>query len=142
MKDEGLRGVHFSQKPDGSWQAIHEASGRVAHGLDEEEAKKAIKDLLGMDEAGDFTEPTTHEIFEGTARDIALYLEGPVSEMLAFHSGFARLDSYQDGMAQIRLGGGCQGCPSSRITLMNGVFKELQEKFGEDVVREVQPVLE
>ncbi len=142
MDNKELQGVTFSQKPDGSWQAKHEASGRIAHGLDEQETRDAIQKLLGMDEQGEFKEPLTNDLFEGKAREIALYLEGPISDMLSLHSGFARLDSYQEGFASIRLGGGCQGCPSSRITLMNGVFKELQEKFGEDVVREVQPVLD
>ncbi|NRA65181.1 MAG: NifU family protein [Pseudobacteriovorax sp.] len=140
--DSSIASVVFSEKLDGSWQALHEPSGRVTHGLTKNEAEVAMKEALGMNESGEFSEPLTSDLFEGVAKDIALYLEGPVSTMLAFHSGFARLESYQNGSASIRLGGGCQGCPSSRLTLMNGVYKELQEKFGEDIVRDVLPVLD
>lgn len=142
MNIESLKnqGVNLSEKLDGSWQAVHEASGRVAHGLTAEEAADAMNLLLGKDSDGEFKEPLTSDMFDGVAKDIALHLEGPVSEMLAFHSGFARLDSYLDGVASIRLGGGCQGCPSSRLTLLGGVYKDLQDTFGEEVVREVLPV--
>lgn len=141
---ESLNGVKTSQKPDGSWQALHEASGRVTHGLSESEALDDMRQLLGLIEAGDdlAKEPLTSDRFEGVARDIALHLEGAVSDMLALHSGFARLEAYQDGLATIRLGGGCQGCPSSQITLMNGVLRDLQDTFGEEVVMDVQPVLD
>lgn len=137
-----LQGVVSSQNDDGTWQAYHEASGRHTVGASQNEAETAMKELLGMTEDGQFDEPLTSDLFEGTAREIALYLEGPVSNMLALHSGFARLEAYQEGMATIRLGGGCQGCPSSRITLLNGVLRDLQDHFGEDVIVDVQPVLD
>ena len=134
--------VNISQKVDGSWQALHVPSGKTAHGLSQEEARESMKGLLGMDDDGSFSEPKTSDMFDGIAREIAEYLEGPVSSMLAFHSGYARLEAYAEGIASVRLGGGCQGCPSSRITLMNGVFKELQEKFGDEAILDIQPVVE
>ena len=137
-----LNSVVISKKLDGSWQALHVPSQRVAHGLSKEEAEDAMRDLLGMTEQGQFTEPPTSDQFTGLAREIALHLEGPVSDMLALHSGFARLDSFVDGIAQVRLGGGCKGCPSSLITLANGVKRDLQDKFGEEQVVDVVPVLE
>jgi Fe-S cluster biogenesis protein NfuA len=139
---ESLQGVVVKQKVDGSWQAVHEASGRITHGLSEQEALEAMRDLIGMGENTVSARDLTSDQFEGTAREIALYLEGPISDMLALHSGFARLEGFQDGLAMIRLGGGCQGCPSSRITLLNGVFRDLQEHFGEDTIVDVQPVLD
>lgn len=139
---EELASVVFREKVDGSWQATHEPSGRVAHGLTKEEAKAAMIDALGMKEDGSFEEPATSDRFEGIAQEIALYLEGPVSEMLKLHSGFARLEAYQNGTAMVRLGGGCQGCPSSLLTLSGGVKSDLQHKFGEDVVVDVMPVMD
>ena len=136
-----LNAVEFKEKLDGSWQATHTPSGRVTHGLSQEEAEASMIELLGLEKDGSSSEPLTSDLFEGTSREIAVYLEGPVSKMLELHSGFARLEAYSDGLATIRLGGGCQGCPSSRITLMNGVFKDLQDRFGEDVA-DVQPVLD
>ncbi len=139
---DSLHAVVLKEKLDGSWQALHEPSGRVTHGLTEDEAKNAMRDLLGIDEDGQFGEPKTSPRFEGVAQEIAIHLEGPVSQMLALHSGFARLEAYQDAIATIRLGGGCEGCPSSRITLMNGVKRDLQDKFGEEIVIDVFPILD
>ncbi len=137
-----LPSVTLLASDDGGWLALHEPSGRGVQGETPEEAEAGMRDLLGMDREGVFGEPTTSDRFEGVAREIAEYLEGKVSEMLALHSGYARLEAYQDGIATIRLGGGCQGCPSSRLTLMNGVKRELQDTFGEEQVMDVYPVLD
>jgi Fe-S cluster biogenesis protein NfuA len=139
---EDLASVVYSEKLDGSWQAIHEHSLKTAHGLTREEAEKAMSELLGIQDDGTFDEPPTSDRFDGLARDIALYLEGPISEMLKLHSGYARLEAYQAGNVQVRLGGGCQGCPSSLITLSGGVKADLQHKFGEDIVADIIPVLD
>ena len=61
--------------------------------------------------------------------------------MLAFHSGFARLEAFDNGIAHIRLGGGCQGCPSSTMTLLNGVQQQLHERFGEESIVDIVPVM-
>jgi len=135
-----LQSVVISSKADGSWQATHVPSGKVAHGLTKDEAEDAMREQLGMDEQGAFGEPLTSSQFTAQAQDIAVYLEGPVSAMLALHSGFARLEAYEAGLAHIRLGGGCSGCPSSTMTLVNGVLQMLQEQFGEEVITDVIPV--
>lgn len=135
-----LQSVVTSKKADGSWQSMHVPSGKVAHGLSKEESEDEMRSLLGLDAAGQFGEPLTSDRFSGTARDIAEFLEGPVSDMLALHSGFARLEAYESGIAHIKLGGGCQGCPSSTMTLVHGVQTQLQEKFGEEAVQDVIPV--
>jgi Fe-S cluster biogenesis protein NfuA len=135
-----LQSVVISKKVDGSWQALHVPSGKVSHGESKDEAEVAMRELLGMDEAGAFEEPLTSDRFSGISKDIALFLEGPVSEMLSYHSGFARLEAYESSVAHIRLGGGCQGCPSSTITLINGVQQQLIEKFGDENILDVVPV--
>ena len=141
MSDE-MQSVEFTEKVDGSWEARHVPSARVVHGLSQDEASEAMRELLGMDASGEFTEPLTSNRFEGVGKQIAEYLEGPVSEMLAFHSGFARLEGFENAIASIRLGGGCQGCPSSLLTLAGGVKRELQDEFGEDVIVDVLPVMD
>jgi Fe/S biogenesis protein NfuA len=136
-----LQSVVISKKVDGSWQATHVPSGKVSHGLSKEEAEDGMRSLLGMDDEGGFAgEPLTSGRFSGQSKEIAEFLEGPVSEMLALHSGFARLEAFDQGQAHIRLGGGCQGCPSSTMTLVNGVFQLLQEKFGEETITDIIPV--
>lgn len=136
-----LQSVVISQKVDGSWQALHVPSSKTTHGLTKDEVEEAMRSLLGMDEEGEFAEPVTSDRFSGLAKDIAEYLEGPVSELLASHSGFARLEAYQEGIAHVRLGGGCQGCPSSMMTIVHGVKRDLQGRFGEEIVADVEPVL-
>lgn len=138
-----LQSVVIAKKLDGSWQATHVPSGKVAHGLSKEEAEDSMRGLLGMDDTGEFSgEPLTSPRFSSLQKEIAEFLEGPVSEMLALHSGFARLEAYEAGQVHIRLGGGCQGCPSSTMTLVNGVFQMLQERFGEEAISDVVPVHE
>ncbi len=134
-----LQSVVINQKEDGSWQAVHVPSGKTSEGSSKEEVEDEMRKLLGMDDGGDFNEPLTSQEFNGKAKEIAEFLEGPVSEMLAMHSGFARLDQYKESIAYVRLGGGCQGCPSSTMTLVAGVQQQLQETFGSDVVQEVIP---
>ena len=139
---EELASVNFREKVDGSWEAVHEPSGRTTVGLTKDEAKSAMVEALGMTEQGTFDEPITSDRFDGVAKDIALHLEGPVSEMLKLHSGYARLEAYQNGILNVRLGGGCQGCPSSLLTLSGGVKADLQHKFGEDIVMDVLPIMD
>lgn len=136
-----LQSVVISQKVDGSWQAVHVPSNKVSHGLTKEEAEENMRQLLGMDEQGEFDEPLTSQQFTGLAKEVAEYLEGPVSEMLKFHSGFARLEALEQSVAHVRLGGGCSGCPSSTLTLVAGVLGQLQEQFGEEQIIEVVPAL-
>jgi Fe-S cluster biogenesis protein NfuA len=135
-----LNSVVISKKPDGSWQALHVPSERYAFGETAIEAQEQMRSLLGINESGDFEQAKESKHFEGTAQKIALFIEGEVSKMLELHSGFARLASYEDGVVEIELGGGCQGCPSSLFTLMNSVRSMLEAEFGQDVVREIVPV--
>lgn len=135
-----LNSVVIAQKPDESWEAKHIPSGKVTFGLSKEEAIEEMRNLLGMDAKGDFNEPLTSDRFEKLGKDIALFLEGEISDMLKSHSGFARLEAFEEGIAHIRLGGGCEGCPSSTFTLVQGVKEQLQEKFGEDKIVDVAPV--
>lgn len=136
-----LKAVEFREKVDGSWEALHVPSGKVTHGLTQPEADLAMRALLGMDDEGEFDEPVTSDRFSGIAKDIALHLEGPISKMLELHSGFARLEAFQHSIAHVRLGGGCQGCPSSLLTIAGGVKADLQHQFGEETILDVVPVM-
>ena len=135
-----LNSVVVAQKPDESWEAKHIHSGKVTFGLSRDEALDEMRKLLGMDESGDFDEPLTSDRFEGVGKDIALFLEGEISDMLKGHSGFARLEAFEQGIVHVRLGGGCEGCPSSTFTLVQGVKEQLQDRFGEDSITDITPV--
>ncbi len=136
-----LNSVETSQREDGIWQSYHIPSGKKTEGPTQEEAMQSMRNLLGMNESNSFTEPLTSDRFEGTDKEIAVFLEGEISEMLALHSGFARLEGMEQGIAYIKLGGGCSGCPSSTLTLVQGVKEQLQEKFGEENIIDVAPSL-
>jgi Fe-S cluster biogenesis protein NfuA len=129
--------VVIAKITEGKWQAHHIPSGGKIDGDTKEAAEKSMKDALGLKDDGSSTEPPTSGRFKDLAKSIALFLEGPVSDTLAFHSGHARLESFDNGVAQVRLGGGCKGCPSSQITLFNGVRSQLQGRFGEDIIEDV-----
>jgi Fe/S biogenesis protein NfuA len=62
------------------------------------------------------------------AEDINPYLE--------MHSGSCELIDFENNIVTLRLHGGCSGCPSSQITLFNGITPILKEKLPdiEDIV--------
>jgi len=59
-----------------------------------------------------------------------------INPQLELHSGGCELVDVEDGVVTIRLFGGCSGCPSSHITLFNGIVPILKDKIPEirDVV--------
>ena len=75
-----LDSVIISKEPDGSFVAHHTPSGKKTAGASMESARDAMRELLGMDDEGAFTEPVTSDRFSGIGRDVARFLEGPVSE--------------------------------------------------------------
>jgi len=54
-----------------------------------------------------------------------------INPILALHSGECKVSSFssEDQTLKIVLLGGCVGCPSSRITLYNGIIPILEEAF-------------
>lgn len=137
-----LYSVVISKNSNGKWLAHHVPSGRQVEGNTMQEAQEIMRKELGLKDDGTFDAPATSTKFTGLAATVAQFLEGPVSESLAFHSGYARLESFEAGIAHVRLGGGCKGCPSSQITLFNGVRDQLQGRFGEENIKDVLLALE
>jgi Fe-S cluster biogenesis protein NfuA len=60
-------------------------------------------------------------------------IETEINPQLQLHSGGCELVDVEDGIVTIRLFGGCQGCPSSHITLFNGIVPILREQIPEIV---------
>jgi Fe-S cluster biogenesis protein NfuA len=58
-------------------------------------------------------------------------IETEINPQLALHAGSCQLVGFDDGILTIKLFGGCSGCPSSQITLFNGIVPILKEKFPE-----------
>ncbi|MFK7872261.1 MAG: NifU family protein [Oligoflexales bacterium] len=58
-------------------------------------------------------------------------IESDINPYLAMHSGGCELIDVEDGIVTIKLFGGCSGCPSSQLTLFNGIIPILKEKVPE-----------
>lgn len=63
-------------------------------------------------------------------------IEEEINPQLELHAGGCELLDIDDGVVTLRLFGGCSGCPSSQLTLFNGIVPILKEKFPDikDVV--------
>jgi Fe/S biogenesis protein NfuA len=58
-------------------------------------------------------------------------IEDEINPYLAMHAGGCELVDVDDGVVVLKLFGGCSGCPSSQITLFNGIVPILKEKVPE-----------
>ncbi|MCY4380146.1 MAG: NifU family protein [Proteobacteria bacterium] len=56
-----------------------------------------------------------------------------INPYLAMHQGSAELVDFADGIVTLKLQGGCSGCPSSQLTLFNGIVPILKEHLGDDI---------
>ncbi|MCX6117171.1 MAG: NifU family protein [Proteobacteria bacterium] len=63
--------------------------------------------------------------------EIKAVIQNEINPQLELHAGGCELIDVDDGIVTIRLYGGCSGCPSSHITLFNGIVPILKEKFPE-----------
>lgn len=61
-----------------------------------------------------------------------------INPALAGHGGFARLVKVEDRDVYLEMGGGCQGCAASRLTLRNGIESAIRRAVPQ--VREVVDV--
>ena len=69
-------------------------------------------------------------------RDINAILQEYITPLVESDGGYISLKSFQDGVVIVSLQGACSGCPSSTITLKNGIESLLKEKIG-DTIKEV-----
>ncbi len=54
-----------------------------------------------------------------------------ITPYLEMHGGGCELIGFENGIVTLRLFGGCSGCPSSHITLFNGIVPILRENVSE-----------
>lgn len=52
-----------------------------------------------------------------------------INPVLKLHNGSCTLIGVDKGIVTLKLNGGCAGCPSSQITLFNGIAPILMEKI-------------
>ena len=56
-----------------------------------------------------------------TAQSVIKVLEEQINPAIAAHGGWAELVAVEDGVAYLRLQGGCQGCGLATVTLSQGI---------------------
>ena len=55
------------------------------------------------------------------AQKIQLLIENEINPSLASHGGFVVLHSVENNIVSLEMGGGCQGCAMSYMTLKEGI---------------------
>ncbi len=58
-------------------------------------------------------------------------IDEEINPYLAMHQGGCEYVSFDDGILTIRMFGGCSGCPSSQLTLFNGILPIFKDKLPE-----------
>ncbi len=74
---------------------------------------------------GDTTSPV--------ARSVIAILEEQVNPQIAMHGGRADLVAVDNGIAYLRLSGGCQGCGLAALTLSQGILVAIKDAVPEIV---------
>jgi Fe/S biogenesis protein NfuA len=73
-----------------------------------------------------------HVELSGTpAEKVEQLLDKQINPALASHGGFAKLDRVEGEVAYVTMGGGCQGCAVSAMTLREGIARSILESIPE-----------
>jgi Fe/S biogenesis protein NfuA len=73
-----------------------------------------------------------HIELSGTIEEkVRQLLDGQINPALAMHGGFAALDRVEDATVFVTMGGGCQGCAVSAMTLREGIARSIREAIPE-----------
>lgn len=65
------------------------------------------------------------------AEQVEQLLKEQVNPALAAHGGFAELKGVDDTVVYVTMGGGCQGCAVSAMTLRDGIARSIKEAIPE-----------
>ena len=71
------------------------------------------------------------ELTGDPAEKVTQLLEKAVNPALAAHGGFATLERVEGDTAYVTMGGGCQGCAVSAITLREGIEAAIKSAVPE-----------
>lgn len=105
--------------PVGGGHAGHDHAGH-AHAQPESPAARA-----------DVPEELRGTLEGDTAQKVMEVLERHVNPSIAMHGGHADLAGLKDGVAYLRLSGGCQGCSMAAVTLRQGIERALKDLVPE-----------
>ena len=76
------------------------------------------------------------ELTGSVAEQVRQLLDLQINPAIAAHGGFAELVEVAGNSVRVRLGGGCQGCAMSRMTVAAGIEQAIKERIGPDLVVE------
>jgi Fe/S biogenesis protein NfuA len=71
------------------------------------------------------------ELTGDVAERVQQLLEQQINPSLAAHGGFAELKGVEDDKVYVTMGGGCQGCAVSAMTLRDGIARSIKEAIPE-----------
>ena len=75
-----------------------------------------------------------HVELSGTVEEkVQQLLDGQINPSLAMHGGFAALERVEDDKVFVTMGGGCQGCAVSAMTLREGIARSIKDAIPEVV---------
>jgi len=73
------------------------------------------------------------DVTSAVARSVIAVLEEQVNPQIAMHGGRADLVAIDEGVAYLRLSGGCQGCGLAAVTLGQGITVAIRQAVPEIV---------
>jgi Fe/S biogenesis protein NfuA len=71
------------------------------------------------------------ELTGTVAEQVEQLLQEQINPALAAHGGFAALKGVEDDKVYVTMGGGCQGCAVSAMTLRDGIARSIKEAIPE-----------
>ena len=71
------------------------------------------------------------ELTGTVAEQVQQLLAEEINPALAAHGGFAELKGVEDDKVYVTMGGGCQGCAVSAMTLRDGISRSIKEAIPE-----------
>ena len=123
---------------------VHEQGGLsvVVPAASADNLKGAVLDLPSRTDQGGLvlrnpnkpSTPTLGEPIELTGtpeQKVRQLLEQQVNPAIAMHGGFATLEKVEESKAYVSMGGGCQGCAMSAMTLRQGIETAILEAIPE-----------
>jgi Fe/S biogenesis protein NfuA len=71
------------------------------------------------------------ELTGTVAEKVTQLLDQQINPGLASHGGYAALDRVEDDLVYVTMGGGCQGCAVSAMTLREGIARSIKDSIPE-----------
>ncbi len=122
--------VTVTKTEEGDWDVVHKSTSTTI-----EEHLKKNEPVLSAETSTDDGHKAGGGEIEQKIRDI---LDNEIRPAVAMDGGDITFEKYEDGVVYLYLQGSCSGCPSSTITLKQGIETRLQEAIPE--IKEVVSV--